>query len=67
MRNSVVFLATILFLMAYIRPLEIILAKKTTVFVLLFHKNITKLVFLWPNMSQKASKFNNNASQLQNH
>ena len=24
--------------------------------VLLFHKNITKLVFLWPNMSQKSFK-----------
>ena len=36
-----------------IRPLEIILAKKTTELVLRFHKNITKLVFLWPNMSQK--------------
>ena len=42
--------------MAYIRPLEIILAKKTTELVLLFHKNITKLVFLRPNMSQKSFK-----------
>ena len=29
------------------------MAKKTTELVLFFHKNITKLVFLWPNMSQK--------------
>ena len=42
----VVFLATILFLMAYIRPLEIILAKKTTELVLLFHKKTTLLNFL---------------------
>ena len=33
--------------------LEIILAKKTTELVLLFHINETKLVFLWPNMGQK--------------
>ena len=46
----------ILFLIAYIRLLEIVLAKKTTDLVLLFHKNITKLVFLWPNMSQKSFK-----------
>ena len=44
----------ILFLMAYVRPLEIILAKKTTELVLLFYKNITKLVFLWTNMSQNS-------------
>ena len=37
----------------YIRQLEITLAKKTTELVLIFHKNITKLVFLWPNMSKK--------------
>ena len=30
-----------------------IVAKKTTELVLLFHKKTTKLVFLWPNMSQK--------------
>ena len=54
--SSVVFLVTILFLMAWYRPLEIILAKKTTELVLLFHKNITKLVFLWPNMGQKCFK-----------
>ena len=42
--------------MAYIRPLEKILAKKTTELVLLFHKKTTKLVFLWPNMSQKSIK-----------
>ena len=53
--NSVVFLP-ILFLMALHRPLEIILAKKTTEHILLFHKNITKLVFLWTNMSQKCIK-----------
>ena len=46
----------ILFLMVHIRPLEIILAKKTTELVLLFQKNITKLVFLWPNLSQKCFK-----------
>ena len=44
--NSVVFLA--------IR--NNIVAKKTTELVLLFHKKATKLVFLRPNMSQKASK-----------
>ena len=55
-KSSVVFLATILFLMAYIRPLEIILAKKTTELVLLFHKKTTKLVFLWPNMGQLCFK-----------
>ena len=42
--------------MAYIRPLEIILAKKTTELVILLHKIITKLVFLWPNMGQKSFK-----------
>ena len=46
----------ILFLMAYIRPLEIILAKKTTELVLFFHKKTTKLVFLWLNMGQKNIK-----------
>ena len=46
----------ILFLMVYIRPLKIILDKKTTELVLLFHKNITKQVFLWPNMGQKCCK-----------
>ena len=35
--------------MAYTRLLEIILDKKTIELVLLFHKNTTKLVFLWPN------------------
>ena len=53
--SSVVFWS-ILFLMVYIRPIEIILAKKTTEIVLLFHKNTTKLVFLWPNMGQKCIK-----------
>ena len=48
-----------LFLMAHNRPLEIILAKKTTELVLFFHKNITKLVFLWPNTDQKCSKMLN--------
>ena len=33
-----------------------IVAKKTTELVLLFHKETTKLVFLWPNMSQKSTK-----------
>ena len=46
----------ILFLMVYIRPLEIILDKKTTELVLLFHKNITQLDFLWPNRGQKSFK-----------
>ena len=32
--------------MPYIRPLEIILAKKTTEIVLLFHKKTTKIVSL---------------------
>ena len=36
--SSVVFLTTMLFLIAYIRPLEIILTKKRTELVLLFHK-----------------------------
>ena len=31
-------------------------AKKTTEFVFFFHKNLIKLVFLWPNMSQKCFK-----------
>ena len=42
--------------MAYIRPLEIILAKKTTEFVLVFHKKTTKLGFLWPNIGQNNIK-----------
>ena len=33
-----------------------IVAKKTTELVLLFHNNITKLVFLWPNMDKKIFK-----------
>ena len=33
-----------------------IVAKKTTEIVLLFHKNTTKLLFLWPNMGQKIIK-----------
>ena len=52
--SSDVSLATILFLMAYIR--NNIEAKKTNELVLLFHKNISKLVFLWPNMGQKRFK-----------
>ena len=32
------------------------MAKKTTEFVLLFHKQTAKLVFFWPNMSQKSIK-----------
>ena len=43
--SSVVFLATMLFLLAYIRPLEIVLAKKTTELVLLFHKKNNKASF----------------------
>ena len=58
--SSVVFLATILFLIAYIKPLEIILAKKTTELVLIFHKKKTKSIFLWPNMGQKSIKVVNN-------
>ena len=42
--------------MAYIRPLKIILAIKTTELVLFFHRKTTKLVFLWPNISQKSFK-----------
>ena len=33
-----------------------IVAKKTTELVLFFHKDITKLVFICPNMSQKSIK-----------
>ena len=33
-----------------------IVAKKTTELVLLFHKNITKLIFLWPNIGQRIFK-----------
>ena len=47
------FSTTILSIMAYIRPLEIILAIKTNELVRFFNKNITKLVFLWPNVRQK--------------
>ena len=42
--------------MAYIWTLKIIMAKKTTGLVLLFHKNITKLIFLWLNMGQTGFK-----------
>ena len=42
--------------MAYISPFEIIFAQKTTELVFLFHKNITKLGFLWLNMSPKSFK-----------
>ena len=55
-KSLVVFLATILFVMAYIRPLVTILAKKTIELVLLFHKNIDKLVFIWLNRGQKCFK-----------
>ena len=54
--SLVVFLATILFLMTYIRLLEIILTKKNTELVLFFHKNTTKLVFIWSNITQKSIK-----------
>ena len=52
-----------------------VVAKKTTEVVLLFHKKTTKLVFLWPNMSQKNIKVlilkvltekNNNIDQKDN-
>ena len=33
-----------------------IVPKKTTELVLLFHTNMTRLVFHWPNMSQKCFK-----------
>ena len=36
--------------------LEIVLAKKTTEFVLLFHKHITKLILLWHKMGQRSFK-----------
>ena len=36
--------------------MEIIMAKKTSELVLVFAKNITKLVFLRPNMGQKSFK-----------
>ena len=42
--------------MALYRPLEIILAKKTTELVLFFHKKTIKLVLLWPNMDQLCFK-----------
>ena len=35
------------------------IGQKSTEFVLLFHKNITKLVFLWPNMDQNNFKMLN--------
>ena len=44
------------FMGAYIRPLEMLLPKNTTELVLSFHKNITKLVFICPNMGQKRFK-----------
>ena len=33
-----------------------IVTKKTTELDLIFHKNLTKLDFFWPNMSQKSFK-----------
>ena len=45
-------------------PLEITLAKKTTELVLLFYKNITKLIFLWLNMDQKNFKVLNVVTEL---
>ena len=50
--------------MAYISPLEIIMAKETTELILLFYKNITKLVFLWPNMGQKSFKVLSNRKKI---
>ena len=54
--KSVNFLANINFngLIKIIR--NNIVSKNTTELVLLFHKNLTNLVFLWPNMSQKSLK-----------
>ena len=42
--------------MPYIAIRNNIVAKKTTALVLLFNKNVTKLVYLWPNMGQKCFK-----------
>ena len=38
---------------------NIIVAKKTTELVLLFHKKTTKLVFIWFNMNQKRTRLLN--------
>ena len=57
-------LATILFLIAWNRPLEIILAKKTTELVILFHKKTTMLVLLWSKMGQRSIKVLNNCYYL---
>ena len=48
--------ATILFLMAYIRPLEIISWPKRQLSSFSFFIKKTKLVFFWPNMGQKSCK-----------
>ena len=52
----------------HIRPLKIILVKKTTEVVLLFHRNVTNLVFHWPNMSQKQlqsiKQYNNEIKEI---
>ena len=55
-RTSSVVFWSILFLMAWYKTLEVILFKKNTEIVLLFHKKTTKQVFLWPNMGQKTIK-----------
>ena len=54
-KNSVVFLGNIISYGLYQIIRNNIVTKKTTE-LLLFHKNTTKLVLLWPNMSQKIMK-----------
>ena len=51
--SSVDFLANIISNGLYQANKNNIVAKTTTELVILFHKNITKLVSLWSNMSQK--------------
>ena len=51
--SSVAFSANIISIGLYQTIRNNIVAKKTIELVILFHKNITKLVFLWPNMNQK--------------
>ena len=58
--SSVIFLANIIPNDLYYAIRNNIVAKKTNELVLLFHKNITKQVFLWPNMNQKWLKVLNN-------
>ena len=54
--SSVVFLANIISNGQILAIRKNIVAKKTTELVLLFHKNINKLVFHWLNMSEKSFK-----------